>query len=46
VPFDIVATPENVIDYVKDYLLSEYSIDSDEIFYVLPCYDIEDFWHH
>lgn len=44
-PRNVLATPTNVIDIVKDYLETNFHIKEEDIFYVLPCYDIEEYWN-
>lgn len=44
IPENVLATPTNVSDIVKDYLETNFDIDEEDIFYVLPCYDIEEYW--
>lgn len=39
------ATPTNVEEIIRDFLLNEYEITDEDIFYIVPCYDIEEYWN-
>ena len=45
VPENVLATPTNVSDIVKDYLETRFGILEEDIFYVLPCYDIDEYYN-
>lgn len=30
---------------MKDFLLTQFDISDEDIFYVLPCYDIDEYWN-